>query len=285
MGILHDNLFLCLLCGHLLGDFYFQTDKMAGRKDESARVLRTHALVYAGALLLGALPFLRRDAFLWVLLPMAAHFVIDAAKAAACGRFGNRAAFCAVTRRGRLFLFDQALHLATLGAAAWLAGAPALNAVGRGLVSVWHAAAGAAAPAHTALALAALVLLLGKPANVLLKQCNTRLAAAVDGAAGEAAQPPAACGCPLAGSAPAAPRTPEYPGAGAIIGTLERLLVAVLCMMGQYAAVGLVFTAKTLTRYDRISKDPPFAEYYLIGTLGSLLFVLCATRLLLPGAP
>ena len=37
--------------------------------------------------------------------------------------------------------------------------------------------------------------------------------------------------------------------------------------MDQYAAMGLVLTAKSIARYDKITKDEKFAEYYLLGTL------------------
>lgn len=63
-------------------------------------------------------------------------------------------------------------------------------------------------------------------------------------------------------------------GAGASIGSLERILMLLFLAMGQYASVGLIMTAKSIARYDRISKDPIFAEYYLIGTLFSILSTL-----------
>lgn len=63
-------------------------------------------------------------------------------------------------------------------------------------------------------------------------------------------------------------------GAGAMIGNLERLLIAVLMYYNQFGAIGLVFTAKSVARFDKISKNPTFAEYYLIGSLFSILSVL-----------
>ena len=59
-----------------------------------------------------------------------------------------------------------------------------------------------------------------------------------------------------------------------------KFLSLILLSLGEYAAVGLVLTAKSIARYDRISKDPAFAEYYLIGTLTSIImvfviFILC----------
>ena len=40
--------------------------------------------------------------------------------------------------------------------------------------------------------------------------------------------------------------------------------------------IGLVLTAKSIARYDRISKDKDFAEYYLLGTLLSTAIAIVA---------
>ncbi|MCL2141676.1 MAG: hypothetical protein FWH46_02190, partial [Methanimicrococcus sp.] len=69
-------------------------------------------------------------------------------------------------------------------------------------------------------------------------------------------------------------------GAGSVIGTLERLLMGIFIGIGQFAAVGLIMTAKSVARYDRISKNSQFAEYYLIGTLYSILVTVIAYILL-----
>ncbi|MCK1212087.1 DUF3307 domain-containing protein [Streptococcus uberis] len=65
-------------------------------------------------------------------------------------------------------------------------------------------------------------------------------------------------------------------GAGAMIGTLERIVIGICMVMGQYASIGLVFTAKSIARYNKISESPAFAEYYLIGSLFSILSVFLA---------
>ncbi len=62
--------------------------------------------------------------------------------------------------------------------------------------------------------------------------------------------------------------------AGAFIGTLERLLIVVFLSVGQYAAIGLVLTAKSIARYQKIVEDKEFAEYYLLGTLLSVFLVI-----------
>ena len=69
-------------------------------------------------------------------------------------------------------------------------------------------------------------------------------------------------------------------GAGAMIGCLERLIMGLSLILGQYASIGLVFTAKSIARYNKISESQSFAEYYLIGSLFSVISVLVCYGLL-----
>lgn len=58
--------------------------------------------------------------------------------------------------------------------------------------------------------------------------------------------------------------------AGRRIGTIERLLVMVLALGGQWSAIALVVAAKSIARFEEL-KERPFAEYFLVGTLASVL--------------
>ena len=60
---------------------------------------------------------------------------------------------------------------------------------------------------------------------------------------------------------------------GATIGIIERLLIVGLVMTGASAAVGFVVAAKTIARFRQLD-DRHFAEYYLLGTLGSVAVAL-----------
>lgn len=62
-------------------------------------------------------------------------------------------------------------------------------------------------------------------------------------------------------------------GAGAMIGILERMIIGICIAIGQFSSIGLVFTAKSIARYNKIAESPSFAEYYLIGSLFSILVV------------
>lgn len=65
--------------------------------------------------------------------------------------------------------------------------------------------------------------------------------------------------------------TGGLPRAGAIIGILERIFVLTLVLIDQYASIALIFTAKSIARFEEL-KRREFAEYYLIGSLSSILF-------------
>lgn len=60
--------------------------------------------------------------------------------------------------------------------------------------------------------------------------------------------------------------------AGRMIGTLERIIMVIFIATGIFGS-GTCSYCKTIARYDRISKDQVFAEYYLLGTL---LSTICA---------
>lgn len=78
---------------------------------------------------------------------------------------------------------------------------------------------------------------------------------------------------------PMTPPSPELYSAGRVIGDLERIIILTLVVAGQYGAVGLVVAAKSIARSEVISQGQ--AEYYLIGTLASILVSVAVGVLLL----
>ncbi|MCD6422561.1 MAG: hypothetical protein J7L42_00375 [Elusimicrobia bacterium] len=63
--------------------------------------------------------------------------------------------------------------------------------------------------------------------------------------------------------------------AGMIIGIFERFLILTFVLLNQYMAMGLIFTAKSIARFEDLKKRE-FSEYYLVGTLASFSFaVVC----------
>ena len=252
-----DTSFFCtLLAAHLLGDFYFQSQTMADEKNTSYPVLFRHCIYYGLTLVVGVMLLHSPASCIWgILWVVGTHTVIDFLKT--CFWADLRA------HPKGTFLADQLLHVAVLMAVSIGYATPLSGAE---IPVLWLAVFPYGLEKF--LRLACLVLFLGKPANVILKTCNLK--------------PPAPPEQPSQETLIPAWTTPEYQKAGATIGTLERLLTALLFLLEAYAAIAVVFAAKTLTRYEKITKDETFSEYDLIGTLGSLLLAIVPTLLLFP---
>lgn len=74
--------------------------------------------------------------------------------------------------------------------------------------------------------------------------------------------------------------TNELQNAGMYIGWLERFVVLTALVLQSPATVGLILTAKSIARYPEL-KSVRFAEYFLIGTLLSLIIGMMGGLILL----
>lgn len=224
------NDFAAALLLHVLGDFYFQTDRSSREKEQSYKKLLGHAGIYAaGFFLFFFFKYPGLYGFLAGLFFSAVHLGIDTLKFFAAPRIKDKRI---------VYAGDQLLHITSLvGVLALL---PAFN----------HGTAFLQIPTPW-LCWILLLLLVGKPANITFAALLGRFRAKSEEADGVLR-------------------------AGALIGALERILTVIFLSLSQYAAIGLVLTAKSIARYDGIAKNPAFAEYYLIGTLYSVLYSLCA---------
>ncbi len=78
------------------------------------------------------------------------------------------------------------------------------------------------------------------------------------------------------------PDNDDLPNAGKLIGVLERVLVLIFIMVGQFQAVGFLIAAKSILRYKK--DDTLKTEYVLIGTMLSFgIAVLAGVLLSLEG--
>lgn len=235
--------FFLLLLAHLLGDFYFQSHDMAIGKQDDPAVLRKHCRYYGFTLLgVGA----ASGILLFHSFAVFAASLLAAAAHAAIDwlKFLCRKRWKNFYLSKWCFLTDQALHLVMLAVISSRFRAPDTLFFFHWTVSSQD------------IRFLCLLFLLGKPCNIALKSFHQKPEAKREASAG-------------------------YP-AGAAIGTLERLLTAILFLLRAYSAIGVVLAAKTLTRYPRLENDPAFCEYYLIGTLSSLLLAIGAALLFFP---
>ena len=241
--------FIALLLAHALADFVFQTGWIHANKRRPGAML-LHGLI----VLVTAQAALGQVAAPELAVLAVAHLVIDVVKTH--GRFTGPGAFLA----------DQAALLVTLVAVAgW---APGLWAGG------FHATQ---LPGPVAMLLAQIAAL-GAGLILALRAGRFWVQTLMEAHAAQA--PPTR-----------ADHDADHglPRGGQTIGHLERLLIFVLTLTGQPAAIGFLVAAKSILRFGTVHEDRRASEYVIIGTLASFgwaIVVAQATRgllTLLPG--
>ena len=243
------SIFWVLLMAHVLGDYYFQNEELADRKKKSYKGVMTHSLVYLAVMMVFTIPYLNLCTLLLGVTAGVLHFVVDTAKyfISKLEESANPKVHNWMKKfigSGKLYVGDQVVHILLLMVVVFIyymelmgptypewLSRPVISGISRWIRIV----------------LAALILM--KPTNITFKQ--------------------------LFGSIkPVKSEEVNYladKSAGRMIGNLERILILLLLLQNQFGAVGLVFTAKSITRYNKIVEDKQFGEYYLLGTLFSLL--------------
>jgi hypothetical protein len=73
-----------------------------------------------------------------------------------------------------------------------------------------------------------------------------------------------------------APPTAGLADGGRIIGLLERGLIFLLILAGQYDAIGFLIAAKSILRFGTVGDDRAVSEYVIIGTLASFGWAIAA---------
>lgn len=241
-----------MLLSHTLGDYYFQPQAMAKLKSRSTWYVLIHAGVYAAVMFLSVLLYPCRAYFNAVIIAATTHAMIDVIKQLILNHYAKLSIL--TVRQDRLaYLIDQVLHMTIILACALLTKAweggnsAALTALSEELPVV------IGIDGYELLSIVCALLAVMKPANVFIQkvlvtekpndETRTRL---------------------------------RY---GGRIGSLERIVSVVMMYLGQYAAIALVFTAKSVVRFkDFENRD--FAEYYLYGTLMSVVTAVAVFALL-----
>lgn len=215
----------CLVAGHALADFAFQSRWMVERKSRASG-LAAHGAVVAVTHAVTLLPFLGAPALLAAGAITAAHVLLDALKSVASRRAPGRSL--------EWFALDQVAHIATLAAAwAWLLPrAPSAAVLGLDPLALGTVAIHVAAYAFNLNGVSALVV-------EVLRRLDMRVGN-------------------------------DGPAVGRAIGFLERAFAITLILVDRWEALGLLVAAKSLARFKELD-DRARAEYYLVGTLVSLL--------------
>lgn len=223
-----------LLLGHVLADFAFQTDEMARTKHRAGPLL-SHGGIVLVVHLLAFVPLLTLQTALLVGFVGVAHLLIDAVSA----RLRQREA----TAAHHLFLGDQLAHLLvilvgwSLLDASSLAAAPVVTTLGGVGRLPW------ADITTGAIYLAAFVFA-HEGGNTIVRGV-----------------------LPEEGPEP---ETEDDLEVGYLIGSLERWIILLLGLAGLWEAVAIVVAVKSIARFEDL-KQRAFAEYFLVGSLTSIL--------------
>lgn len=240
---------LILGIGHLLGDFYFQNEKIAKYKEETYKGVLLHSLEYYFAVLLVVLPVFSRDMVLGASCAALAHFVIDSVK---YGLLKKKK----IRKSNRVFIIDQCAHVVSLLALIYIMDYQKFSIGSIKIVQRVLSAYGF--EAETLARWIVAILFIHTPVNIFIQNFLGDYKLKDDRAI-----------------------IKKDNKSGRKIGTVERLIMLAFLAMDQYAAMGFVLTAKSIARYDKIAKDEEFAEYYLLGTLVSTLCVIVCKILIL----
>lgn len=253
--------FIALLFAHTLADFVFQTNWMVSNK-HSPLALGLHAAVVL-ATAIAATGTLHPALVVLALV----HIAIDVGKLILTRTWAKAGGLA-------LFLIDQGLHLATLLALAfWLPGLWAGGLWPPGAIvtgddsgilgtGLWSEAAPLPVSQLPALMVVTTGFILATRAGGFAVGLLMR---------------------PFADSLPGGTAAEGLPGAGRVIGLLERGLIFVLVLIGQPQGVGLLMAAKSILRYGALKEDRELSEYVIIGTLASFGWALVVSYATLAG--
>ena len=229
-----------LLLSHLVGDYLLQTAWLAKNKRKSFWVLLLHVLIYSAATYVLVGVW---TAWQVPLVMFGSHLLIDWLR----GRLKKD--------RFGFFLLDQALHLATLGLQLGLVLLPV------GKTSYWFMLAPEAARNIAVYACAFLLLTLagGFLIGYFVKPLQDQIK--------------------LHYQKTGKPVVEGLANGGKIIGWLERLLIFVFVLTGQYAGIGFLVAAKSIFRFGELkeSENRKEAEYIIIGTFASFLYAIAVS--------
>ncbi|MCH5281909.1 MAG: DUF3307 domain-containing protein [Lachnospiraceae bacterium] len=233
-----------ILLGHIIGDFYVQTDKLAEKKKNSIKYMLIHCLIYTIVVGIGFYELSREIVKTLIILGLIflSHLIIDLIK-----RKCNKKV---VKYEYIIFLIDQVIHIMILLLIVYIAKLQINNNLMLDALNM-----------KTCVVVASAVLVCWKPASIFVSLVFKIIPETIE----------------QVGQTMKANKKAETEGIkiGSWIGILEREIIFILGLMGQFGAIGFVLTAKSLARFKQL-ESKSFAEKYLVGTLlSAFIAIVC----------
>lgn len=237
-----------ILLGHIIGDFYVQTDKMAEKKKNSIKYMLIHCLIYT--IVLGVVFYKLSRGFVETLIISSfvflSHLIIDLIKRK-CDKKPAKYEYI-------IFLVDQIIHIMILLLIVYVAKQLFCFQINNDMMIN-------DLNVKICIVVASAILLCWKPASIFVSLVFKIIPETIE----------------QADQTMKTNEKTENEGVkiGSWIGILEREIILILGLMGQFGAIGFVLTAKSLARFKQL-ENKSFAEKYLVGTLlSAFIAIVC----------
>lgn len=252
-----------VIIGHLLGDFYIQTNRMAEKKKTSVRYVLLHCLLYM-MVMFALAAWLTGDLFRGFYITMiigVSHLCVDSLKMYIESKYTKAARYEYV-----IFLLDQMIHIFILVLVC------GMFRIHIDIDKYLLISENKIIPVRKAAAIFIAALICWRPAAIFISLVFKQIPNTIEEADNvqENKKEPGDNGNAVN----------ETIRIGSWIGILERQIILLLGLLGQYGAIGFVLTAKSLARYKQL-ENKAFAEKYLVGTLLSALIAIVSVSICL----
>lgn len=232
-----NNLLIIFLIIHIAVDYYLQNDWLSENKENKIQYILLHGVVILIFAVIVLMPFWSTNIKYYMLMFVLSHLIIDLLKFGV----GKKIKDDENKNKGKLYIADQFLHLLFIFIIS------NLYVLNEAAINQWSVFLWSGKIQNNILRYVLLVMVILKPTNITFRELFGHIKPIED------------------------VETVDIKEVGKLIGNMERLLVCAFLSLNQYTAIGLIFTAKSITRYNKISDQQEFAEYYLLGTLFSIL--------------
>lgn len=246
--------FVLLLLAHIMGDFYFQTSNISKKKESSMKWVMIHCFFYWLSTMLILIPIISKNIFIVGTVAAILHAIIDIIKYLYVKEIKRKSEMTIIKDRN-IFFVDQVLHIMCIILISYFVVLSNVQFCVYKTVFQFFDIVGF--DKITFICWIVPVLLIHKPTNITISKLLT-----IYKPEGKDEE------------------NKKDSNAGRFIGTIERIIILIFISIGQYSAIGLVLTAKSIARYDKISREKDFAEYYLLGTLISTVAVIVVSFLI-----
>lgn len=244
---MYKTVFILLLFAHIIGDYYFQSQKFAEQKEKSIIKVLVHSLIYTLICFVVVIPVINKWLIIAATIVSISHLIIDVLKWTLVIRAGKD--FNSEKKRF-IYIIDQAAHLFFIFITAIFVAIKCDSLVTFPAINYIFEVVGI--DKLQSLSYLLLALLIWKPTNITIKKVLSAYKPIVNEVTDDKVDK----------------------NVGGFIGLLERIVILLLLSISQYSAIGFILTAKSIARYNKIAENKQFAEYYLLGTLLSTAIAL-----------